>query len=136
MTFKERIKELRIEANITQAELAAKLGKGESAIRTWETGRAKPDVDTLIKLSKIFDCSVDYLLGTSLAKRTNPLHELNSELNRIETEISITEKERDDLSLTYRTTAEKLRAVENHLSELCRGREELKRRIKYLEENI
>lgn len=136
MTFKERIKELRTESNITQAELAAKLGKGESAIRTWETGRAKPDVDTLIKLSKIFDCSVDYLLGTSLAKKINPLHELNSELNKIDTEISITEKEKGNLLLTYQATAEKLRAVENHLSDLYREREKLKQRIKYLEENI
>jgi len=41
------------------------LGKSDAAIRMWETGKSKPDADTLVKLSFYFDCSVDYLLGLS-----------------------------------------------------------------------
>ncbi|MDD3569636.1 MAG: helix-turn-helix domain-containing protein [Lachnospiraceae bacterium] len=83
MEFKERIKELRLEHMLTQAQLASTLEKGEAAIRTWETGRAKPDSDTLIKLAKIFNCSVDYLLGISASKKISPMLEIDSEINKL-----------------------------------------------------
>ena len=63
MEFKDRIKALRNEKNLTQTQLASYLDKGESAVRMWEIARSKPDVDTLIKLSQYFECSTDYLLG-------------------------------------------------------------------------
>ena len=65
MEFKDRIKELRQRNDISALELANKLGKSESAIRMWETGKNKPDADTLIELAKHFECSCDYLLGLS-----------------------------------------------------------------------
>ena len=65
MELKDRIKALRRETGISAPALAEKLGKAESTVRTWETGRAKPDADTLIVLAGVFDCSTDYLLGIS-----------------------------------------------------------------------
>ena len=63
--FKERLKQLRIERDIPVTQLAAKLEKTEGAIRMWETGKSKPDIDSLAELAKIFDCTTDYLLGLS-----------------------------------------------------------------------
>ena len=63
MGFKDVIKILRQEKGLSQAQLAVAFNKSESAIRTWETGRNKPDADTLILLARYFDCSIDYLLG-------------------------------------------------------------------------
>lgn len=71
MEFKDNIKKLRAELNISAAELAVKTGKGESAIRMWESGRSKPDADTLIGLSKMFGYSTDYLLGLMPLKKYN-----------------------------------------------------------------
>lgn len=65
MEFKDRIKNLRQKKNLSQAQLANDVGKGESAIRAWESGRAKPDADTLMFLAAYFDCSIDYLMGCS-----------------------------------------------------------------------
>lgn len=65
MAFKDRLKATRMEHGITITQLAAQLNKGESAVRMWEIGRSNPDLDTLIKLAKYFDCSVDYLLDCS-----------------------------------------------------------------------
>ena len=65
MEFKERIKTLREEKNMTHTELGAMFNKSESAARAWELGRSKPDADTLIRLSSYFDCSTDYMLGIS-----------------------------------------------------------------------
>lgn len=61
-----RIRQLRTDAGLTQRKLAEQLGKSESAIRMWELGKNEPDCYSLLTLSNIFGCSVDYLLGNDL----------------------------------------------------------------------
>ena len=60
-----RIKMLREELNITQQELADKINGAKSTIAMYEKGDRKPSMEVLIKLSEIFNCSIDYLLGKS-----------------------------------------------------------------------
>lgn len=60
-----RIKKLREELHMTQQELADKLGGAKSTIAMYENETRKPSMEVLIKLSEIFDCSIDYLLGKS-----------------------------------------------------------------------
>lgn len=62
-TFEERLKQIRNEKQLSQAELAKELGVSQSTVGMWENGKNKPGYPTLIKLSKIFDVSLDYLLG-------------------------------------------------------------------------
>ena len=59
------IKELRKEKGLTQTELAKILGLDQTAISKWELNKALPDTAILIKLSKFFNVSIDYLLGMS-----------------------------------------------------------------------
>ena len=61
--FAQRVKELRIEKNWTQKDLADKLGYNTSAVSEWENRGKEPNYDTLIKISKIFNVSLGYLLG-------------------------------------------------------------------------
>jgi len=63
--FKDRLKQRRGEFDISAIDLANKLGKSESAIRMWESGKTKPDADTLIVLASLLDCTTDWLLGIS-----------------------------------------------------------------------
>ena len=65
MEFKDRIRDLRMKKEMSQTQLAAILNKGDSAIRMWELGKSKPDMDTVLKLCDIFECSIDYLFGRS-----------------------------------------------------------------------
>ena len=60
-----RIKQLREELGLSQEKLAEKLNASSSSIAMYETERRQPNNETLIKLAKIFDCSVDYLLGNT-----------------------------------------------------------------------
>ena len=69
MDFSERIRELRAETGLSYTQFASKFDKSEGAIRAWETGRSKPDADTLIKLSDYFKVPTDYLLGLTDARR-------------------------------------------------------------------
>lgn len=61
--FKERLKELRIEKNISQHELGKMLNMSKMAISHWESGHSEPSILQLIILSNIFETSVDYLIG-------------------------------------------------------------------------
>ena len=58
-----KIKQLREEKNITQANLAKLLDVSPSTVGMWEQNRRTPDIEILKKLSDILHVSVDYLLG-------------------------------------------------------------------------
>lgn len=63
MKFNERLKMIRIESGKTQKDVYLELGISPNGYASYEQGRTEPNVDTLIKLCKIFDVSADYLLG-------------------------------------------------------------------------
>ena len=65
ISFKERLKELRIERNITQQELGHLVNMSKMAISHWEKGHSEPSITQLIILSNYFEVSVDYLIGKS-----------------------------------------------------------------------
>lgn len=68
---------LRKELNMSQAELAEKLGVSQQTISKYERGTREPDNETLVKLAGIFNCSVDYLLGKTDIR--NPYDEFLSQ---------------------------------------------------------
>lgn len=61
--FGNTLKTLRIRDNMTQAQLAQKLGLTKSVISAYETGLRMPSYDVLIHIAKIYNVSTDYLLG-------------------------------------------------------------------------
>lgn len=56
-----RVRELREARNISQAELAARLGVTPTAVLFWETGRNEPGAARLLQLAGVLECSVDEL---------------------------------------------------------------------------
>lgn len=63
--FAERLKELREQKGITQAQLSEATELTVSAISKWERGRRGPSAFALFKLSRYFGVSADYLIGAS-----------------------------------------------------------------------
>ncbi len=67
-----RIKSLRMGADMKQSDLAQRLHVAQSTVSNWENGVYDPDQDALRKLSEIFDVSADYILGfSSIATKSN-----------------------------------------------------------------
>lgn len=62
MTFGQKLSRLRKENNYTQEQLADILCVSRQSVSKWESNTAYPETDKLISLSRLFDCSVDYLL--------------------------------------------------------------------------
>lgn len=63
MDFKDRLKELRLEKNCSQADLGKMLCLSKMAVSHWEKGNSEPSIAQLKILADFFDVSVDYLIG-------------------------------------------------------------------------
>lgn len=63
MDFGMKLKELRNSKNLTQLQLSEILETSKSNISKYEAGSVEPNLDTLLKLSKIFGVPIDYILG-------------------------------------------------------------------------
>lgn len=61
--FGNNLKTLRLRNDMTQAQLAQKLGLTKSVISAYETNLRLPSYDVLIHIAQIFKVSTDYLLG-------------------------------------------------------------------------
>jgi len=61
--MKDKLKELRKEKEVSQAEVANAIGVSVSAYSNYEQGLREPSYDILKRLCKFFDVSADYLLG-------------------------------------------------------------------------
>ena len=88
MRIGEKLKKLRLEACLTQAQLAQALNIGQTTVAAYENGTHDPQVYSLIAYADFFKCSLDYLVG-----REDELGNIN-----IYHEETITEAEKQLLS--------------------------------------
>ena len=63
MEFGKNFKELRKQAGLTQKEVADKLGICQSNVSDWENDISRPEYENLIAMSKLYDASLEELLG-------------------------------------------------------------------------
>jgi transcriptional regulator with XRE-family HTH domain len=73
----QKIRRLRRERELGQAELAKKLNTSVVTISSYETDKSMPSSEMLIKLSKVFNVSIDYLVS---AQTTGTIQVQNKEL--------------------------------------------------------
>lgn len=64
--FANNLKHLRIQNNMTQEELAKKLNKDYSTIGKWENGSRSPIMNDVIRISELFDISLESLIGNNI----------------------------------------------------------------------
>lgn len=63
--FKQRLKELRKERQLTQKQVATTLNKSETGYASWEQGLSEPCINDLIAICKYYNVTLDYLVGVS-----------------------------------------------------------------------
>lgn len=62
MTLGNRIANLRKKKKWTQKDLTNKMFVADKTISSWESNRTEPSLETIVKLSEMFDCSISYLI--------------------------------------------------------------------------
>jgi len=68
MKFNEKLQKLRKEKKLSQEQLADQLDVSRQAVSKWESGQTYPEMDKLIMLSKIFECSLDDLTNDEISE--------------------------------------------------------------------
>ena len=71
MTLGEKLKALRTAKKMSQRELAERIGIAKSVISFYESGDRFPSYDVLIKISRIFNVTTDYLLDIERERTVN-----------------------------------------------------------------
>ena len=59
----QRICEMRTALGWTKVDLAKRLGVAKQTVSNWENENIQPSIEMLVRLSKLFNVSTDYLLG-------------------------------------------------------------------------
>ena len=63
MTLGQRLQKARKESGLSQEELAEQLGVSRQAVSKWENDSGYPEMEKMIRLSQIYQVSLDYLVG-------------------------------------------------------------------------
>ena len=66
MNLSDNLKRIRKENNLSQEDLAEKLGVSRQSVSKWESGAAYPEMDKVIQLCKMFDLNIDELLNKNV----------------------------------------------------------------------
>lgn len=69
MSFRTNLQYLRAECHMTQEQLAMLLGVSRQSVTKWEAEKAYPEMDKLIKMCQIFECSLDDLVQGDVTQR-------------------------------------------------------------------
>ncbi len=86
MLLADKIFKLRKEMDISQEELADKLGVSRQSISKWESGMSIPDMNRIIELSRFFSVSTDYLLKDDVESYETQVDQENIQLKRLSIE--------------------------------------------------
>jgi len=62
MTFGEKLQSLRKQKGLSQEQLASQLTVSRQAVSKWELDSSLPDTENVVRISKLFGVSTDYLL--------------------------------------------------------------------------
>ena len=72
MKYNERIREIREDHSLTQQKIADYLHIGQRTYADYESGKTRIPVDSLIKLAKLYNVSMDYISGISEVQKEYP----------------------------------------------------------------
>ena len=80
MEINQKLKNARINMNLTQEDVAEKIMISRQTISNWENGKSLPDIMSIINLSELYQISLDELLKGDLKLR----EKINKDVNNID----------------------------------------------------
>lgn len=81
MNLSENLKRIRKENNLSQEQLADKLGVSRQSVSKWESGLAYPEMDKVLQICKMFNLNIDELLNQNL-KEVNEVKQSKNNINK------------------------------------------------------
>ena len=71
MNLSDNLKRIRKENNLSQEQLADKLGVSRQSVSKWESGQAYPEMDKVLQLCQLFNLNIDELLNQNIKDVNN-----------------------------------------------------------------
>ena len=93
MYIKQNIKVLRKKTGLSQEALASKIGMSKANVSSYERGRVVPPLDIIIKLSKLFEVSIDDLVLKNLAVEEAEGRSITADLDPLLSKVEPSDKE-------------------------------------------
>ncbi|CEP79720.1 transcriptional regulator [[Clostridium] sordellii] len=125
MSFGQRLKDLRIEKNVTQQQVGDFLGVGRATIAGYETKDKHPDFDKLNLLAQFFNVTTDYLIGVPNSVKTLDYkditiatHRTDSYKNDLDTKEYFTTSDGQKVNLCEDLSTEAREQLESYLNYL------------------
>ena len=81
MNFADNLKKIRKEQNLSQEQIAERLGVSRQSVSKWESGQAYPEMDKMIQLCQMFNLNIDELLNQDI-KELNSNKQAKTSLNK------------------------------------------------------
>ena len=81
LNLAENLKKIRKENNLSQEQLAEKLGVSRQSVSKWEAGQAYPEMDKVLQICKLFNLNMDELFNQDV-KEVNEVKESKANVNR------------------------------------------------------
>ena len=113
MNVSEKIVQLRARAHMTQAACAEELGVTRQAIQKWESGAVVPELENLIRLSRMFGVSLDELVGCGNRRNAEILYQ-QSKISPDYSQMNVWDSYAEDLRTEYRQAMEEGKDVETY----------------------
>ena len=107
-SFGTRLVDIRKEHNMTQNDIADRLNISAQAVSKWENDMTMPDIDTLVKLSDIFDMSLDELVGKQKSEPTLVPAEQRKDINKMVFRIRVVSHDGDQVRVNLPMAAVKI----------------------------
>ena len=115
----ENIQSLRLKNNLTQTELATKLGISRQALSNYEKGLREPDISTLAKIATFFNCSIDFLVFDNTKTNISDLYKCHDSfaINEIDTSIiNFLKSKKIELESIKNSIPKKIQTIDNLIS--------------------
>ncbi len=81
MNFANNIKAIRKENNLSQEQLAEKLGVSRQSVSKWESSQSYPEMDKILLICKLFDCDIGELMNDNI-KEVNETKQQKTKVNK------------------------------------------------------
>lgn len=83
MKFGDKLIQLRKKKNLSQEELAEKLGVSRQSVSKWESNNTYPETDKIVQICNIFECSMDDLINDKVTDVEETLRKNKTNLNYV-----------------------------------------------------
>ena len=82
MKLSENLKNIRKENNLSQEQLAEKLGVSRQAVSKWESGQSYPEMDKVLLICKLFNYNMDELMNENIKEVEQVKQTLREEIQK------------------------------------------------------